>query len=235
MAELPSVTRRIIKVDLTNANEYRFARDEFMAWLQEVDPASVRSSLMAEGLVRMAKLRQLSGLGKLEYAKQYINELTDSGEKVVVFTAHRETLRQLADNKWLYIDGGVAKETRAHYINTFQNSAEPQAIIVNLKAGGTGITLTAAAVCVFVELDWSPANMLQAEDRICRIGQKAEHVEAVYLIGKNTIDNTLVKALQEKTKAIERVVSGSCLEGLSKEEEPQQKLLKMFMHKMNKG
>ena len=67
--------------------------------------------------------------------------------------------------------------------------------ILSITAASTGLTLTAADTVIFAELYWTPATMLQAEDRAHRVGQK-NCVNIHYLIGKNTLDDFLYNKIK---------------------------------------
>jgi len=71
-------------------------------------------------------------------------------------------------------------------------------LIGNVKAAGVGLTLTAAAATVTIELGWKPAEHIQAEDRVHRIGQEADSVFAYYLIAKGPLKNQLLHYLIPK-------------------------------------
>ena len=83
-----------------------------------------------------------------------------------------------------------------------------RAALLSITATGIGITLTAASTVVFAELHWTPANIIQAEDRAHRIGQKS-CVNVHYLVGENTIDNILLKQLQKKLETTGDILNGS--------------------------
>jgi SWI/SNF-related matrix-associated actin-dependent regulator 1 of chromatin subfamily A len=83
-----------------------------------------------------------------------------------------------------------------------------RAALLSITAAGVGITLTAASTVVFAELHWTPANIIQAEDRAHRIGQKS-CVNVHYLVGENTIDNILLKQLQKKLETTGDILNGS--------------------------
>lgn len=68
---------------------------------------------------------------------------------------------------------------RPSLVDSFQNNANTKIAILSIRAAGVGLTLTAADTVAFAELDWTPSNMIQAEDRLHRIGQK-NNVYAIY-------------------------------------------------------
>jgi SWI/SNF-related matrix-associated actin-dependent regulator 1 of chromatin subfamily A len=79
------------------------------------------------------------------------------------------------------IDGQVVNERRKEAVDRFQSDNGCRAALLSITAAGVGITLTAATVCVFVELYWNPSQLVQAEDRAHRLGQKRA-LEVHYLI-----------------------------------------------------
>lgn len=73
---------------------------------------------------------------------------------------------------------------------------------------GTGFTLTAASTMLFAELHWTPAVLIQAEDRIHRIGQKSA-VNIHYLIGDKTLDPLMLRQLERKIDTVGRILDGT--------------------------
>lgn len=95
------------------------------------------------------------------------------------------------------IDGSITLQDRDMAVQTFQNDDICQVALLGITAAGTGLTLTAATTVLFAELYWTPAIMIQAEDRTHRYGQE-NNVNAVYLYGPNTVDELLFSRLKEK-------------------------------------
>ena len=96
---------------------------------------------------------------------------------------------------------------RQDAIDRFQKDGNCKIFIGQILAAGVGITLTAANAVVFIELGaWSPSDYEQAEDRIYRIGQKADSVTAYYLIAPGTIEEDMAILLTEKYKTIKKVL-----------------------------
>ena len=106
------------------------------------------------------------------------------------------------------IDGATPPAARHAAVLRFQQSAECRVALIAISAGGTALTLTAASHVVFLELYWTPAALLQAEDRVHRIGQTAARVQVTYLLGAGTLDEALWAALKRKSRVL-----GATLEG----------------------
>jgi SNF2 family DNA or RNA helicase len=100
------------------------------------------------------------------------------------------------DALWLH----GASKNRDQIVNSFQDPDGPKAIVVSLKAGGTGITLTAADTVIYYDLWWNPAVLDQAADRAHRIGQ-TKTVHLIKLVCADTIEEQIL-ALSEKKREI---------------------------------
>ena len=98
-----------------------------------------------------------------------------------------------------------ADKQRQENIDAFQNDEDRKIMIAGLRAGTVGISLTAAQYVLFAELDWSPSIHRQAEDRLHRIKQKGA-VTAHYLIGEETLDESIVETLVEKSLTIDGIM-----------------------------
>ena len=162
----------------------------------------------AEELVRIGKLKQLAAIGKLTAVEQWVETFLESGEKLVLFAHHKEIVAQLAERfSANAITGSTPPERRQELVDSFQNDADAKLIVCNIKAGGLGITLTAASNVCFVELDWTPAAHDQAEDRCHRITQK-DSVNAWYLLADDTIDTEIYDIIEAKRAVVDAATDG---------------------------
>ncbi len=152
--------------------------------------------------------RQAAGAAKLPHVINFVKNIMEIEESVVVFCHHKaihSLLHQsLAEFKPASIIGGQSDTYRQQQIDSFQNG-ETKLMIAGLRAGNVGINLTRAKYVIFAELDWSPAIHLQAEDRLHRIGQK-NTVFAYYLIGNGTLDEHVAQVLVDKSYEIDSIM-----------------------------
>ena len=149
-------------------------------------------------------------MAKVPQAIEHIKLLLENEEKVVVFGWHHDVIDSLAKafaGRCVVIDGRVASEKRQALVDAFQNDPNIDVFIGNTQSAGMGITLTASHNVVFVETDFSPSNMFQAEDRVTRIGQKFPVLSQILLFD-GTLDANIVKLMAWKQKIIDRVIDG---------------------------
>jgi len=155
--------------------------------------------------------RQAAGIAKLPHVINFVTNIMEIEESVVVFCHHRSIhnlLHQnLSDFSPVSIIGGQSDKFRQEQIDKFQNG-ESKLMIAGLRAGNVGINLHRARYVIFAELDWSPAIHRQAEDRLHRIGQK-NTVFAYYLIGNGTLDNHVANVLVDKSYEIDSIMDGN--------------------------
>ncbi len=152
--------------------------------------------------------RQAAGVAKVPHVIEFVKNIMEIEESVVVFCHHKaihELLhRSLSEYTPASIIGGQSDKERQDGIDRFQNG-ETKLIIAGLRAGNVGINLSRARYVIFAELDWSPAIHRQAEDRLHRIGQK-NTVFAYYLMGNGTLDDHVANVLVDKSYEIDAIM-----------------------------
>ena len=155
--------------------------------------------------------RQIAGVAKLPHVINFVKNIMEIEESVVVFCHHRVIHKLLHESLQEFspvsIIGGQTDSFRQDQIDKFQNG-ESKLMIAGLRAGNVGINLTRAKYVIFAELDWSPAIHRQAEDRLHRIGQK-NTVFAYYLIGNGTLDDHVADILVDKSFEIDAIMDES--------------------------
>ncbi|HXV66738.1 MAG TPA: DEAD/DEAH box helicase [Nitrosopumilaceae archaeon] len=155
--------------------------------------------------------RQAAGVAKLPHVINFVKNIMEIDESVVVFCHHRAIHdllhKSLSEYSPSSIIGGQSDNTRQLQIDMFQDG-KTKLMIAGLRAGNVGINLTRAKYVIFAELDWSPAIHRQAEDRLHRMGQK-NTVFAYYLIGNGTLDDHVAKILVDKSYEIDSIMDNA--------------------------
>ena len=152
--------------------------------------------------------RQIAGVAKLPHVINFVKNIMEIEESVVVFCHHKVIHKLLHESLQEFspvsIIGGQSDALRQDQIDKFQKG-ESKLMIAGIRAGNVGINLTRAKYVIFAELDWSPAIHRQAEDRLHRIGQK-NTVFAYYLIGNGTLDDHVASILVDKSYEIDAIM-----------------------------
>ena len=158
---------------------------------------------------------QLTDSGKMQRLAELCDEIHARQEKVLVFTQFREMCEPLADflqarfnRNCLILHGGTAAKKRQKLVNDFQTDDSAAFFILSLKAGGTGLNLTAASHVIHFDRWWNPAVENQATDRAYRIGQK-RNVMVHKFVCRGTIEEKVDKMLQEKASLATELLEGS--------------------------
>lgn len=155
----------------------------------------------------IAEIRKQNAITKLPFAINIIKEILESKDKVVVFAHHKEVIDTLMNefkDTAVKLDGRTSMQDRQKAVDDFQNKKEIKIFVGSILASGTGITLTASNHCIFIEMDWTPSNMMQAEDRLHRIGQK-NNVTIQYIVVDNSIDSMVAKKLVKKESIFNKI------------------------------
>lgn len=155
---------------------------------------------------------------KLNLLGETLDDLLDAGKKVVVFARFRGEIgainemltkklrRKNSDEPGFRLIWGDTKMAdRGGYVRDFQENPDVRVFIAQIATAGLGITLTAADTAIFYSLDYSYANHEQAKARIHRIGQR-NACTYLYLLARDTIDDDVLAALQEKQDVARLVV-----------------------------
>lgn len=209
---LPKQSIQMETVEMDRPEEYEEANSNFIKWAQRTGKA-VDKIRKAEAITKTTALLSLVARLKSRQTVLWLqNELEkDSALKLIVFCTHTGMLdviyRRVCPEQALMIDGSVSSAKRKGIIQKFQEDPHYRMIVCNIKAAGAGITLTAAAKTVFVELPWKPADILQAKDRNHRIGQDKD-TEVVFLVAKDSIEERLCRILQEKANVSDQIIDG---------------------------
>lgn len=163
----------------------------------------------------VATLRRLIGEAKaLPYAATLLGEIEGGLDKMVVFAHHRQALYTVRDYLWKHgvrascIMGETPEKERQVAMLAFQGDPGHKVLLCNIRAAGTGLTLTAAAHLDMLESDWAPASNYQAIKRVHRLTQTRK-VRARLITLANSFDVEVNRIVAEKTKAVGDLDMGS--------------------------
>ena len=157
----------------------------------------------------LVRIRHNTAMQKLEPALELLEDILKSGNKVVVFCHHLDLMDGLLKHfgrvRSVCLRGGLSDEERKEAVDRFQNDPRVSVFVGSMLAAGVGLTLTAASRVVFLELDWTPATMSQAEDRCHRVGQ-VNCVQVQYFVFADTLDEFIAQTLVNKQKVIDELI-----------------------------
>ncbi len=195
--------------------------------LARIDAAGADIERRGLVLATMAKLKQVCNhpahllgdgsrlpgrSGKLARLEEICDEIVAAGDKALCFTQYAEFGRVLQPYlaarlgcPVLYLHGGTAKKARDALVAEFQEAAEPAVFLLSLKAGGTGLNLTAASHVIHFDRWWNPAVEDQATDRAFRIGQRKD-VQVRKFVCVGTLEERIDAMIEEKKALAERIV-----------------------------
>ncbi|ONI27746.1 hypothetical protein PRUPE_1G103200 [Prunus persica] len=154
-----------------------------------------------------------SAEAKIPAVLDYLGTVIEAGCKFLVFAHHQsmiDSIYQFLLKKkvgCIRIDGSIPTVSRQAYVTEFQEKDSVKAAVLSIKAGGVGLTLTAASTVIFAELSWTPGDLIQAEDRAHRIGQVSS-VNIYYLLANDTVDDIIWDVVQSKLENLGQMLDG---------------------------
>jgi len=230
MGDLPKDRRVVpIDIDMSRRVEYEEAEHNFITWLTKRSVTRANKAKKAERLVQMGYLKRLAALSKMPNTLKWIDRwLAKKSGKLAIFAIHKEII-QLLHHKYkgqcVVVDGSVRGKKRHLAVKTFQTDKKCRVFIGNTKAAGTVIQLSKAKAAVIIEMDWTPGDLTQCEDRIFDENSN-KSMRIYYLVARDTIEHHLCEILQSKQDVLSETLDGSKKKNrLSIFDELQRKLL----------
>lgn len=225
LKELPDKIEQKIVVDMVKEQ-----KKLYLAYLQAIK-GEIDDEVNSKGyskshikiLAGLTRLRQIcchpgifveeynGGSGKLDSLEEIVVEAVDSGHRILIFSQFTTMLgriKKLLETKrinTLYLDGSTPVVERGNLVRDF-NKGVGDVFLISLKAGGTGLNLTAADMVIHFDPWWNPAVEDQATDRAHRIGQD-KTVQVIKLVTKGTIEEKIFKLQEKKKEMIDKVIT----------------------------
>lgn len=177
--------------------------------LYSLDPDAFNHGIPVDGAISTAR-REL-GEAKAPLVAEYVSDLLNSGiDKIVVTAWHRSTLGILAEKLepfgLVYMDGGTSTGRKQVAVDTFQADPRVRVMLGQTMVVGEGWTLTAAQDVVLAEPDWVPGRNQQAVDRIHRIGQKGDNLQAHIPMVPGTLDERVLGVAIAKDRHLHKLL-----------------------------
>ncbi|CAN5640820.1 hypothetical protein BH09MYX1_BH09MYX1_30130 [soil metagenome] len=226
LAELPPRTNvtRVVERGLEERRLYEAARRVALEVAEDSDE-DARFNVLAE-IMRLRRLACHPKLfdettnipsAKLDAFLEIVAELREGGHRALVFsqfTGHLALVAEALRTKdvgFLYLDGKTPLAERTRLVKSFQ-AGDAELFLISLKAGGTGLNLTAADTVIHLDPWWNPAVEDQATDRAHRIGQ-TRPVTVLRLISQSTIEEAVVALHDHKRDLADSILEGAAASG----------------------
>ena len=214
LPELPPKVRNLVTFEYTASPEEIALLNKINTMAEGVDFETAIRNLRYDKAFfgEIERVRHEQGKKKVPYIIEYVKNLLENENKVVVFAWHHDVVEGIASafENVAVITGQTSMSARVEAQNKFQNDPDCHLFVGNIAASGIAIDLFAAQNAVFAELDWTPSNLYQAEDRLHRHGQEGS-VFIDYLVTKDSIDTWLGNVIVNKQAVIEMVTESKNL------------------------
>ena len=226
IADLPDKTEMKVYCGLAREQAALYARtvDEMKAALLETEGIKRRGLVLAylmrfkqicnhPGQVTGSGVYDQRSSGKFERLREICEEIASRQEKVLIFTQFKEmtepvaaSLEAVFGRSGLVLHGGTAVKKRRSLIELFEALDGPPFFVLSLKAGGTGLNLTAASHVIHFDRWWNPAVENQATDRAYRIGQQ-KNVLVHKFVCRGTIEEKIDQLIDDKKQLAEDILA----------------------------
>ena len=156
----------------------------------------------------ISELFRKTSEAKVSVVKKVVKDMVEQGLKFIVFCYHKKLMDAIQEvcPSNMRIDGDTPIKKRQGLVDDFQ-TGDVQVAVLSLLAASTGLTLTATSIVLFAELYFVPGTILQAEDRVHRIGQK-NACDIRFIIAKGSLDEHIWKMLHYKLATLDTALDG---------------------------
>ena len=184
---------------------YEDVMGEYYDWY---DKNPEESKSLTVQFSKLTKVRQIIAEEKIQQTIEIAENIVEQGKKVIIFCNFTDSLNKIVEHfgkTAVKLDGSMSQHERQYSVDQFQENEKIKVFVGNIKAAGTGITLTAGEAAIFNDLSFLPSDHAQAEDRSYRYGQK-NNVLVYYPIFENTIEGIIYDILNNKKQVIATVM-----------------------------
>ena len=184
---------------------YEDVMGEYYDWY---DKNPEESKSLTVQFSKLTKVRQIIAEEKIHQTIEIAENIIEQGKKVIIFCNFTDSLNKIVEHfgkTAVKLDGSMAQHERQYSVDQFQENEKIKVFVGNIRAAGTGITLTAGEAAIFNDLSFLPSDHAQAEDRSYRYGQK-NNVLVYYPIFENTIEGIIYDILNNKKQVIATVM-----------------------------
>jgi SWI/SNF-related matrix-associated actin-dependent regulator of chromatin subfamily A-like protein 1 len=184
---------------------YEEVMGEYYDWY---DKNPEESKSLTVQFTKLTKVRQIIADEKILQTIELAENIIEQGKKVIIFCNFTDSLNKIVEHfgkTSVKLDGSMTQHQRQYSVDQFQENDKIKVFVGNIKASGTGITLTAGEAAIFNDLSFLPSDHAQAEDRSYRYGQK-NNVLVYYPIYQNTIEGIIYDILNNKKQVISTVM-----------------------------
>ena len=219
LSDLPPKFASVIALDLAASQRaaYRKAEQKGIVWLRSLG-RELRISHVLELILRLKQIcnfcPETGDSAKLEDLRRRLEAFGASNAKALVFSQFvgepfgvLRLVRELRAFRPLIITGGMDQPARSASLDSFERDQTRRVMVLSLRAGGTGLNLTAASRVIHFDRWWNPAVEIQAEDRVHRIGQ-TRPVEVIAYICADTVEERVAAILEEKKALFADLIDG---------------------------
>ena len=187
------------------SKDYEDVMGEYYDWY---DKNPEESKSLTVQFSKLTKVRQIIAEEKIHQTIEIAENIIEQGKKVIIFCNFTDSLNKIVEHfgkTAVKLDGSMAQHERQYSVDQFQENEKIKVFVGNIRAAGTGITLTAGEAAIFNDLSFLPSDHAQAEDRSYRYGQK-NNVLVYYPIFENTIEGIIYDILNNKKQVIATVM-----------------------------
>ena len=232
--DLPPLHRQTEYIPMVDAQQNIYDEEKSAARNHLLHIDGNDSNYQAHVFASLLRLRQIANhpiladssytgkSGKLQRVQEQLQKVYAAGNKVLVFSAFKSHLQLIAQclekqgHKYCLLTGDTAQQQREKQVQLFETSADHNAFLISLKAGGVGLNLTQASYVFILDPWWNPAAEEQAIARAHRIGQE-QPVTVMKFISTGSLEEKIIKLQAQKSVLAAEVIESEEVFHMTKE------------------